>query len=608
MGSYDKVVRIDVKSIYEQNNKPKIFFKEIALNKDSIIYNTLIIGSNKLLQDSFEIKYSYNNIKFSYFSPSFKSSDNLYYRHYLENYDKKWSKWEKTTSKEYTNLPGGHYVFKIIAKDIYGNMSEIKSFNFIIKPPKYATWYAFLLYLIFLISLIVMIVRYRAYLYAKEKYLLEKEIAEKTEEVVRQKEKAEMLIRNLLPEDTAKELQTQGHAKRKQYENATVLFSDIQGFTTIAEYMQPDALIDELDRLFNKFDNIVEGHNIEKIKTIGDAYMCAGGIPKNNRTHAIDVVLAAIEMIEFMKTLRENAQNQWRLRIGIHSGSIIAGVVGKRKLSYDIWGDTVNIASRMESSGVPGQINISSSTYLRIEKLFEVEHRGKLPIKYKGELDMYFVIGIRKEFSVNGEGRIPNDAFRFQYQKINFHDLEDLVYYKLEKGLNPDIEYHNIKHTIDVVNEAEKIAISENVSEEELHLIKTAALLHDIGFIIGYSDHEESSVKLAKEILPHFWYSPEQIKTISELIYVTKSPPRPENLLEKIMCDADLDYLGRPDFIHGSKRLFEEMFKFNMIKSEKEWNKVQVKFLEGHQYFTETARKNREINKNIQLEKLKALI
>ena len=608
MGSYDKIVRIDVNSLVKHEEKPNIYFNKITLNEDSVIFNMLNINNSIEYSDSLKIKYSYNNIDLSFYSTSFVSGSDLYYSYMLENYDDDWSDWGKTTEKEYTNLPEGKYAFKIKSKDIFGNISEVKSYVFKVKPPKYRTWYAYMLYLIFLVSLIVMIVRYRAYLYAKEKYLLEKEIADKTEEVVRQKEKAEMLIRNMLPEDTAKELQAEGHAKRRKYENATVLFSDIQGFTSIAEHMQPDALIDELDRLFFKFDSIVGKFNIEKIKTIGDAYMCAGGIPKQNITHAIDVTLAAIEIIDYMKELREDAQNKWRLRIGIHTGPIIAGVVGSRKLSYDIWGDTVNIASRMESSGVPGQINISTSTYEKINNLFECDHRGKLPIKYKGELDMYFVLGIKPEYSVNGEGRIPNEKFRYQYQKINYFDLEDLVFYKLEKGLNPDIKYHNVKHTIDVVNEAEKIARSEGVSNEDLLLIKTAALLHDIGFIIGYSDHEESSVKLAKEILPKFWYTQEQIQTISELIHATKSPPNPRNELEKIMCDADLDYLGRPDFIPVSKLLFEELFKFNMIKSEKEWNKIQIKFLESHQYFTETARRNREVNKNIQLEKLKKLM
>jgi len=608
MGSYDKIVRIDVKSLVKHEQKPNIFFNKIILNEDSVIYNMLNINKNIEYVDSLHIKYSYNNIAFSFYSTSFVSGSDLYYSYILENYDESWSEWGKTTEKEYTNLPEGKYIFKIKSKDIFGNISQIKSYIFKVKPPKYRTWYAYMLYLIFLITLIVMIVRYRAYLYAKEKYLLEKEIADKTEEVVRQKEKAEMLIRNMLPEDTAKELQAEGHAKRRKYKNATVLFSDIQGFTNIAEHMKPDALIDELDRLFFKFDSIVGKNNIEKIKTIGDAYMCAGGIPKQNRTHAIDVTLAAIEIIDYMKELREEAQNKWRLRIGVHTGAIIAGVVGSRKLSYDIWGDTVNIASRMESSGVAGQINISTSTYEKIQHLFDCKHRGKLPIKYKGELDMYFVLGIKPEFSVNGEGRIPNEKFRYKYQKINYYDLEDLVFYKLEKGLNPDIKYHTVKHTIDVVNEAEKIAKSEGVGDEDLLLIKTAALLHDIGFIIGYNDHEESSVRLAKEILPKFWYTTAQIKKISELIHATKLPPNPRNELEKIMCDADLDYLGRPDFIPVSKLLFEELFKFNMIKSEKEWNKIQIKFLEKHQYFTETARRNREINKNIQLEKLKKLM
>jgi class 3 adenylate cyclase len=450
-----------------------------------------------------------------------------------------------------------------------------------------------------------MIIRYRSFLYEKEKQLLEREIAEKTEEVVRQKEKAEMLIKKLLPDDTAKEIQTAGRAKRKKYEMVTVLFSDIQGFTKIAEHMQSETLLDELDRLFLKFDELVERQRVEKIKTIGDAYMCAGGIPRKNRTNAIDVVMVAIEMREFMYDLKKEALNDWEIRIGIHTGPVIAGVIGNKKLSYDIWGDTVNIASRMESSGIPGEINISEATYSSISEFFDCEHRGKLPVKYKGEIDMYFVKGIKKEFSVNGEGKIPNDKFKLRYQQIRFRELEDVVYYKLENALNEDIKYHDLKHTIDVVNQVEVIGNGENVTPEEMIILKTAALLHDLGFVLGYNDHEESGVKLAKELLPEYGYTEDQIKTITELIYATKFPPNPENKLEEIICDADLDYLGRPDFLPVSIKLYEELFKFKQIKDTKDWNKLQVKFLESHQYYTKTAREMREVNKKIQLEKIK---
>ena len=189
-----------------------------------------------------------------------------------------------------------------------------------------------------------------------------------------------------------------GKATKIKYNFVTVLFSDIQGFTKIAEETNPEVLIDELDKFFFYFDSVVEKFGIEKIKTIGDAYMCAGGIPEKNRTNPVEVILAALEMKEYMNRLKETSELEgmkfWDIRIGIHTGTVVAGVVGQKKLSYDIWGDTVNTASRMESSGEAGKINISGTTYEFVKEFFTCEYRGKMPVKYKGELEMYFVNGI----------------------------------------------------------------------------------------------------------------------------------------------------------------------------------------------------------------------
>ncbi len=156
------------------------------------------------------------------------------------------------------------------------------------------------------------------------------------------------------------------------------MFSDIQGFTKIAEEMNPEVLIDELDKFFFYFDSVVEKFGIEKIKTIGDAYMCAGGIPEKNRTNPVEVILAALEMKAYMKNLKETSELEgmkyWDIRIGIHTGTVVAGVVGQKKLSYDIWGDTVNTASRMESSGEAGKINISGTTYEFVKEFFTCEY------------------------------------------------------------------------------------------------------------------------------------------------------------------------------------------------------------------------------------------
>jgi len=180
-----------------------------------------------------------------------------------------------------------------------------------------------------------------------------------------------------------------------------VLFTDFVGFTQIAESFTPQQLIEELDYCFGEFDRIAKKHNLEKIKTIGDAYMAVGGVPLANQTHAVDCVLAALEIEQLVSALREKEMKRsrpyWQIRIGVHSGDLVAGVVGREKFSYDVWGDTVNTASRLESSGVAGRINISGATYELVKDFFDCEFRGKVAAKNKGEIDMYFVNGPRRE-------------------------------------------------------------------------------------------------------------------------------------------------------------------------------------------------------------------
>ena len=220
-----------------------------------------------------------------------------------------------------------------------------------------------------------------------------------------------------------------GKANKIKYNFVTVLFSDIQGFTKIAEEMNPEFLIDELDKFFFYFDSVVEKYGIEKIKTIGDAYMCAGGIPEKNRTNPVEVILAALEMKAYMTRLKLGPELEgmkfWDIRIGIHTGTVVAGVVGQKKLSFDIWGDTVNTASRMESSGEAGKINISGTTYEFVKDFFECEYRGKMPVKYKGEIEMYFVKGIIPELCDENGG--PNRKFIVKMQMIKLQDIEEMI-------------------------------------------------------------------------------------------------------------------------------------------------------------------------------------
>jgi class 3 adenylate cyclase len=220
-------------------------------------------------------------------------------------------------------------------------------------------------------------------------------IQEQHKLIEEEKAKSDELLLNILPEQTANELKEKGYATPQHYELVSVLFTDFKGFTKLAEKITPQEVIEELNYCFTAFDKILEKHNLEKIKTIGDAYMAAGGIPIANRTNPIDAVRAGLEMQAFMAQWKKQKEAEglpvWELRLGIHTGEIIAGVVGKKKFAYDIWGDTVNLASRMESGGEANKVNISGGTYELIKDHFVCEYRGKLNAKNKGYVDMYFV-------------------------------------------------------------------------------------------------------------------------------------------------------------------------------------------------------------------------
>ena len=208
-------------------------------------------------------------------------------------------------------------------------------------------------------------------------------------------ERSEDLLHNILPEEIADELKAKGSADARHFDAVTVMFTDFKGFTKLSEKLSPTELVAEIDTLFKAFDNIISKYNIEKIKTIGDSYMCAGGLPVANITHAADIVNAAIDIRQFMQRHHEQRMSEHKLhfeiRIGIHTGPVVAGIVGDKKFSYDIWGDTVNTASRMESSGEAGKVNISGATYELVKEYFNCTYRGKIKAKNKGEIDMYFV-------------------------------------------------------------------------------------------------------------------------------------------------------------------------------------------------------------------------
>lgn len=213
--------------------------------------------------------------------------------------------------------------------------------------------------------------------------------------VEKEKERSDNLLLNILPSEVAEELKQTGECQPKTFSMVTVMFADFKDFTSVSEKVSAELLVNEINYCFSAFDNILQKHKIEKIKTVGDAYMCASGLPTLNYTHAFDVVTAALEMKNFILTRKKEKEGKgeiaFEIRIGIHTGPVVAGIVGIKKFSYDIWGDTVNLAARMEQSCDAGNVNISGSTYELVKDKFSCVHRGKIQAKNKGEIDMYFV-------------------------------------------------------------------------------------------------------------------------------------------------------------------------------------------------------------------------
>jgi adenylate cyclase len=232
---------------------------------------------------------------------------------------------------------------------------------------------------------------------------------------VAEKGESERLLLNILPPSIAAELKASQRVQPRFFDSASVIFIDFSGFTRIVETMEPASVIDQLDQHFTRFDDIMAKHRLEKLKTIGDAYLAVGGVPERNRSHPIDAALCALQILDHLTKLNRQREKlhlpAWLARIGINTGPVIAGVVGKHKFTYDIWGNTVNVAERVEAAGVPGRIAISEATWQHIKGRFETEPRGAVEVKHKGLVNMYFLNRVKPELSSDPAGTMPNDRF-----------------------------------------------------------------------------------------------------------------------------------------------------------------------------------------------------
>ncbi len=348
-----------------------------------------------------KIPFQNNNILFEFSSVSPQFAKYSQYQYFLENYDKNWSPLSAKSEAGFGNIREGDYTFRLKALDALGHWNET-SYSFTVLPPWYRTWWFRVIIGITIILLLYGIYRWRTATLRKQKRVLEQTVTERTaelveekEEVEKQKAKSDELLLNILPSEVAEELKEKGFTTARSFDEVTILFSDIKGFTKVAEKLSAQELVKEIDSYFSAFDRIMQQHGLEKIKTIGDAYIAAGGLPEQNKAiaeHVIEAAIAMQKVVEEFKLKRiEDNLPYFELRIGIHSGPVVAGVVGIKKFQYDIWGDTVNLAARMEQAGEPGKINISQYTYSLVKDKFTCIHRGKIEAKNKGEIDMYFV-------------------------------------------------------------------------------------------------------------------------------------------------------------------------------------------------------------------------
>lgn len=578
--------------------------KQILINNDSIIPVSDTSGIQySEIKGGIVLDYRSNNVTFE-----LQPSENTDYQFFLEGFDKDWSSWKHVNYKEYTNLPAGKYNFKIRYISNGSSGGEVPLLSFKILPLWYFTRLAVILYVLTLSLIIRVLYDFLNLRFARKLYSLEQIINKRTEDLIIEKEKTEALLANVLPKNTASEIMEKGKATKIKYNFVTVLFSDIQGFTKIAEEMNPEALIDELDKFFFYFDSVVEKFGIEKIKTIGDAYMCAGGIPEKNRTNPVEVILAALEMKGYMKNLKETSEFEgmkfWDIRIGIHTGTVVAGVVGQKKLSYDIWGDTVNTASRMESSGEAGKINISGTTYEFVKEFFSCEFRGKMPVKYKGELEMYFVNGIVPELS-DESGR-PNRKFIIKMQRIKLQDIEEMIIKMFDDEASPNLYFHNSSMVKNMTTQVEILAGAEKITDEEFINLKLASVFLFTGYISDYEKPMEASLRLVDEILPRYGFNQDNIEA-TRIIIRNSFAEQQESLGDKILHDAKYDYLGRIDYVKLSEKLLRERTEYGKHLDTKGWLDFLRKQLAEHEFITASGKLLRSIPVEDQIAQLQVI-
>mgnify|MGYP001350179256 CR=1 FL=1 len=374
-----------------QVESPLLLTNFSMFSGDSLLVRNYGIGNNHLLS----LSHRDQMFAFSFAMADYRHPLQTQFSYMLEGYEKNWSLPSTINTVRYTNIPAGAYTFRVKARagrDEW-NSNEL-ALRIVIHEAYYRTWWFRLICGLAGAGIIWGILRYRIYTIQKHEQELEQLVKARTAELEVEKHKSEELLLNILPVETAEELKQFGFAKAKRHEMVTVMFSDFKGFSRISEQLEPEELVDEIDFCFRTFDEIIDKHGLEKIKTVGDAYLCVGGIGEGHDNEAIQIIEAALEIQQFMAALAEEKKIQqkpyFEARIGIHTGPVVAGIVGIKKFAYDIWGDTVNIASRMETYGDVGKVNISEATYQLVKNHFHCAYHGQFT-ENSGAVNMYFV-------------------------------------------------------------------------------------------------------------------------------------------------------------------------------------------------------------------------
>jgi class 3 adenylate cyclase/ligand-binding sensor domain-containing protein len=385
-------LRIDPETVPHPSVPKAPVFTEAFLESTDTTSHLSLMNADELnasFQDNF--------MEISFAPMNFGLTGKTSFEYMLDRGAGTWVDIGEETKITFLDLPSGNYNLRLRGRNEWGEYGPESILALMVVPPWWLSATALALYVILAISGVIAYNQFRLYRLRKRQRILEGIVEVRTKEIRLERDRSESLLLNILPAEVAEELKAKGEAEAKLIDEVTVLFTDFKGFTHMSEKLSPRQLVKDLNECFSAFDRICEKYRVEKIKTIGDSYMAAGGLPTPSEEHAKNVLCAAFEMRDFIeegkKKKMEGGLPYFEIRIGIHTGPVVAGIVGVKKFQYDIWGDTVNTASRMESSGEVGRVNTSQTTYelIKSDPNFSFEYRGKVQAKGKGKVDMWFV-------------------------------------------------------------------------------------------------------------------------------------------------------------------------------------------------------------------------